>query len=96
MDGFVLDSRKNAIFRCLPSWVPQDNETTLKAEVGNRNKLLTFRCSCQGAKVKVPVTLDGDDADEIGQRFAQSKKLLEHAGCFKLPGGCMMNYAFWH
>ena len=52
------------------------------------------RCTCQQAKVKVPVTLDNDDPVAIGQRIAQSQKLLEHAKCSKLSGA--HEFDIWH
>ena len=90
MDGWACDGRKAAVLRCLPSWVPRDDDTVLNVDVGKRSRLLSFRCSCQSAKVKVHVTLDDNDAAAIGARFAHAKALQDHAACFKLAGAIFM------
>ena len=92
MDGYISDARRKVIFDCLPSFGPQNEDTTLNAKPGNRNRLLSFRCTCQQAKVKVPVTLDNDDPVAIGgilksmlRRDTINREIKSSSGNIKTP-----------
>jgi len=91
MDGLLSDTRTANILRHLPSFVPRifsgKDETVISEKPGNIHRVLHFRCVCQPAKIKVKVRQKNDSAKEVGEKFAESSKLQDHAHCASTTAG---------
>ena len=91
MDGISDDSRTRNFLCHLPSFVPRifsgKDETIISEKAGSVHKKLHFRCVCQRAKVKVPIKVEDNSAKAVGEKFAASPKLQEHAHCASKSAG---------
>ena len=91
MDGLLSDTRTASILCHLPSFVPRifsgKDETVISEKSGSVFRVLHFRCVCQVPKVRVSVRLEKDGAKEVGEKFAESSKLQDHAHCASTTAG---------
>ena len=85
MDGRSLDDRTKNVLRYVPEFVPRIfsgvGETVLTEQNGKEPRMLAFRCLCQDNKVRITVKSKDHSAKAVGEKFAASPKLQQHALC---------------